>query len=258
MQVNLIAHSFYEKYEAFKTETLTTRWDGITVVVDGSYTLQIRGAERLQTAVAGDIVFVPSGTQITRRITTPMTFYIISFDTQADHPFRHSLPVGKLALPKDSSAAILSSMRQAALVPNNQELIVHILEHIMAENYLFGRTYKAGLRPLSDEVAEAVEYMNRNFRRKIDMKELASRVYLSHTGLIWKFKRELDTTPSGYLILLRLRHAKQLLLDHDYSVSDVAEMCGYSNPFYFTNAFRGYTGMSPTEFRKQYKEMREE
>ena len=84
------------------------------------------------------------------------------------------------------------------------------------------------------------------------MDELASRVYLSHTGLIWKFKQELGTTPSQYLILLRLRHAKQLLLNPPYSITEIAELCGYANPFYFANAFRKHVGMSPTEFRKYY------
>ena len=63
---------------------------------------------------------------------------------------------------------------------------------------------------------------------------------------------ELNTTPSRYLSILRLRHAKQLLLHYPYSITEISEMCGYSNPYYFTNAFRGYTGMSPTDFRKHY------
>ena len=94
--------------------------------------------------------------------------------------------------------------------------------------------------------------MRKNFDKRIDMDELAKEVFLSHSGLIWKFKRELNTTPSNYLGILRLRYAKQLLLNYPYSITEISEMCGYSNPYYFTNAFHRAFGMSPTDFRKHY------
>ena len=75
--------------------------------------------------------------------------------------------------------------------------------------------------------------MRKNFDKKIDMDELAKRVFLSHSGLIWKFKKELNTTPSNYLKILRLRYAKQLLLNYSYSVTEISEMCGFANPYYF-------------------------
>ena len=140
--------------------------------------------------------------------------------------------------------------QQPSLLPNNQELITHIIEHIFAEYYLFGKSKKTSLKPLSNEVTGTINYMNRNLDKKIDMDQLASRVFLSHSGLIWKFKKELNTTPLHYLNLLRLRYAKQLLLTHPYNITQISELCGYSNPFYFTNLFHKHTGMSPTEFRK--------
>ena len=84
------------------------------------------------------------------------------------------------------------------------------------------------------------------------MDELAAHVFLSHSGLIWKFKNELNTTPSNYLIILRLQHAKQLLLNYSYNITEISEMCGYQSPYYFTKAFHRHVGMSPTQFRKYH------
>lgn len=155
-----------------------------------------------------------------------------------------------MRLPEPQRESIFKSLTYASLLPNNQELITHIIERIFVEQYLFGKTKKTTLKPFSDEITSTINYMNRNLDQKIDIDDLAARVYLSHSGLIWKFKKELDTTPSEYLNLLRLRYAKQLLLNHSYSITQIAEMCGYSNPFYFTNLFRKRFGMSPSAFRK--------
>jgi len=256
MQVQLINQFFFEGREQFKNSSLKFRWDQIVMVAGGSFSFVVEGEEKARCVSENEIVFIPAGTSITRKILEPMTSYHIAFITQADHPFHLALRLGKLKLPSEQIASIFQSMKRVALMPQNQELVEHIVEHILVEHYLFGKSNQASRKPLSEAVLGTIRYMNKHLSEKIDMDELAARVYLSHTGLIWKFRQELNTTPSKYLILLRLRYAKQLLLHHDYTVTEVAEMCGYTNPYYFTNAFHQYTGKSPTEFRCWYLERR--
>ena len=155
-----------------------------------------------------------------------------------------------LVLPSEQMNAILRAMEHIAPLPHNRRLLEHIAERIIVENYLFCRNERVNAAPLSVEVREAVTYMRRNLSRRIDIDELAERVYLSHNGLLWKFKKELGATPSDYLKLLRLRNAKDLLLNESFSITRVSEMCGYSSPYYFTNVFHRHYGMSPTEFRR--------
>ena len=164
--------------------------------------------------------------------------------------------MGKFHLPKDQAEAVLKAVNRAFILPDNRELITHAVEHVFYQNYLFGSREHVKLKPLSQEVESAIAYMRRNFYKKINIDELAEQVFLSHSGLIWKFKQELNTTPSRYLTLLRLRYAKQLLLNYSYNITEISEMCGYQNPYYFTNAFRKYAGRSPTEFRKYHMSYR--
>ena len=252
MQIDLINQIYIENRNEFTKPELTTRHDGLLMVSEGSCTISADG-NREQVLSRHDIAFIPAGTHYVRHIKEIATIYLLSFTSQEDHPFRLSMPTGRLSLPESVRDVIFNSFSRAFIFPDNRELLVHAIEHIFVENYILGEGTRVSMRHISDEVKSTVRYMNENLAGRIDMDDLAARVYLSHTGLIWKFKQELGTTPSQYLIMLRQRYAKQLLLDHDYSVTEVAYLCGYSNPYYFTNAFRRHTSLSPTAFRKKHR-----
>lgn len=252
MQIELVNHYLFEDKTEFKGSTVKRQLDILLMVIDGSCSILPENKDKPYIVGKNEIFFIPANTEFKREIISALTYYHISFYAQADHPFRISLPVGKIILPPEQTLAIFNSMHRAAHMPDNRELISHIVEHILAEDYLFSKKRKKELNHLSDEVLNTINYMNKNLSKKIDIDDLAARVYLSNSGLAWKFKQELNTTPSQYLIMLRLRYAKQLLLNHDYTVTKISEMCGYSNPYYFTNVFHNYCGMSPTDFRKHY------
>lgn len=251
MQIEIIFQSHHEKLERFDKETIKTVWETMIFVEEGEYALTVPGG-RKTVLRKNEIGFIPGNVEFERRVQSAVTYYNVCFTTVGDHPFYSAAPTGKFKLPQKQVEAIIESMHRASLLPENREVIAHLVEHAFSENYLFGNTVKDVFKPLSEQIENAISYMKKNLDKKIDMDELAERVYLSHTGLIWKFRQELNTTPSNYLYLLRMRNARFLLLDHSYSVSEISEMCGYQNPYYFTNAFRKYSGMSPTKFRNHY------
>lgn len=250
MQIDLINHIHRENIDKFKSTVIKRQWNLLILVTDGEYAIQLQTKEKPMVLKQGDIAFIPTQTEFTRDVLSPTSFYHLAFYSQADHPFYQSIRAGKLSLPESQRDSIFTSLTYVSLLPNNQELITHIIERIFVDQYLFGKTKKATFKPFSDEITNTINYMKRNLHQKIDIDDLAARVYLSHSGLIWKFKKELNTTPSEYLNLLRLRYAKQLLLNHSYSITQTAEMCGFSNPYYFTNLFHKRFGMSPSAYRK--------
>ena len=252
MRIDFINHLKRENLTEFKVKVIKRQWDVLVFVTDGEYAINYKGRQKPVVLKQNDIAFIPAGTEVERSANCPTSFYHLSFYAEADHPFYLSANGGKLTLPDEQKQAIFKSLERAYLLPTNRESLAHIIEHIFAENYLFGKTKKASFRNFSEEITSTVNYMNRNLDKKLDIDELAARVYLSHSGLIWKFRKELGTTPLQYLNMLRLRNAKQLLLNHSYSITEISEMCGYSTPYYFTNLFHKYSGMSPTEFRNYH------
>ncbi len=252
MQIELLTQTYRECFDEFRLTSAKKSWDMLIMVLEGECTISFKEEQKTVTVSKNEIAFMPAGLEFERKVTKTLTCYNMEFFAQADHPFYLSASRGKINIPPEQTEAIFESMKHAFFRSDNRVLITHILEHIFAENYLFGNKSKAKARPFSKEIEIATRYMRNNLNKKIDMDELAKQVFLSHSGLIWKFRQELGTTPSNYLSMLRLQNAKSLLLNCPYSITQISEMCGYSNPYYFTNAFRRCWGMSPTEFRKYY------
>lgn len=254
MHIEFVYQDYGEKREHFKTDTAKSEWDWLIIVTEGAFEICPHAKSKPTVLQKNEIAFIPAGTEFERKILSPITYYNLYFHAQKDHPFY--APLGKLQLPPKQAAAIVESIKRASILPFDKEPVTNIILHILTENYLFGSRDKDRAYTLSEKTQEAIRYMRNNLSKKIDMDELAAHVYLSHSGLIWKFKQELDTTPSKYLSLLRLRYAKQLLLNYSYNITEISEMCGYQNPYYFTNAFRKYAGRSPSAFRKYHMNYR--
>lgn len=65
------------------------------------------------------------------------------------------------------------------------------------------------------------------------------------------FRKETGMTPVAYLNGLRIEHAKRLLKQKPvtgYSITEIALMCGFYDPRYFTRLFKQHTGQTPVEF----------
>jgi len=255
MEIDYINRLYKQDYTEFKNPSCTSKWSMLVLVESGEFRLKLEGRQASTVIKENEIAFIPPGVHFERKVLKPLSFHQFAFCAEAEHPFYRSVSGGKLPLPHERARSIIESAGRAIIIADNRELIIHIIEHVFTEHYLFGRSPKTKLAPFSEEITSTVSYINKNLDKPLDVGELAARVFLSHSGLIWKFKKELGTTPSQYISIQRLRYAKQLLLNNpNYTVAQVAETCGYSNPFYFTNRFREYSGMSPTDFRRFHLE----
>ncbi len=81
--------------------------------------------------------------------------------------------------------------------------------------------------------------------------DVARAVNLHRSYLTSIFKKKLGISPQGYLMQCKMRRAKQILLESDYPVQEVARMVGYENPLTFSKIFKEYYGSSPRDYRKE-------
>lgn len=101
---------------------------------------------------------------------------------------------------------------------------------------------------LVEEIAQNIvqNYANPNF----ELDELLRSAPYCYDYLCRIFRQELHTTPHKYLANLRLQSAADALRAGSSSITEIARMCGYNDPLYFSRMFKKRFGVSPREYAK--------
>lgn len=99
-------------------------------------------------------------------------------------------------------------------------------------------------------ITKAVDYMLEHYKEDITLTGLSRKLNISSGYFSRLFKEEIGIPFKNYLIGIRMDRAKELLLKSGMAVSEAALEVGYSDPNYFSEAFRRYEGMSPSEYRE--------
>lgn len=94
-------------------------------------------------------------------------------------------------------------------------------------------------------------YIHEHYAEDMSLASVAARMRLSEGYLSSLFREKQGVGFVRYVTRVRMDHAKELLSGTDMNITQIASRVGYEGPSYFTQVFRGYTGMSPTEFRKK-------
>lgn len=76
--------------------------------------------------------------------------------------------------------------------------------------------------------------------------EFCKRMAMSRTVLYNKLKSLTGQSPNDYIRIIRLNKSKELLQAHKYSITEVADMVGFTDPKYFSVCFKKQFGISPS------------
>ncbi|MNJ38143.1 HTH-type transcriptional regulator YesS [compost metagenome] len=95
------------------------------------------------------------------------------------------------------------------------------------------------------------EYVNENYANDISLSEMADKLHLNYSYLSSYFKQRTHENLTSYINRVRTDKAKELLLDHTLSVSEISRLTGFSDHNYFSKVFKKMTGMTPVEYRNQ-------
>ena len=100
----------------------------------------------------------------------------------------------------------------------------------------------------------ALQYLETHFSdADLSNELLAAQCGISEVYFRQLFKEQFGTTPHQYILELRLRKARQLLSGSRLSVGQIAEACGFTNPYHFSRFFRQSTQLTPSEYRKAHR-----
>ncbi len=95
------------------------------------------------------------------------------------------------------------------------------------------------------KLAKVIHLMEENLEEPISPSDLAADVGMSTRQLERLFRRYLDRSPKRYYMELRLRKSRNLLLQTEMSVINVALACGFSSPSHFSKCYRCHFQTTP-------------
>ena len=103
-------------------------------------------------------------------------------------------------------------------------------------------------------MAEAVAYIEEHLQEEdLSIIATAAHVYLNPVYFGRIFKSTFHMTFKQYLVKKRMDKAKRMLEEGNTSVRTICEEVGISNPSYFSQLFKQYTGKLPSEYKKEYE-----
>lgn len=98
-----------------------------------------------------------------------------------------------------------------------------------------------------EKIREARQILDQSIDQPITIRDLARRVAMNECYLKKGFKTIVGSTIHEYQQELRITEAKRLLQHERRSVTDVANILGYSSISHFSTAFKRVTGLKPCE-----------
>ena len=95
------------------------------------------------------------------------------------------------------------------------------------------------------KLSTVIQLMENNIEEPISPAALAKQVGMSTRQLERLFRRYLNRSPKRYYMELRLQKARNLLMQTDMSVINVALACGFASPSHFSKCYRAHYSITP-------------
>lgn len=100
-----------------------------------------------------------------------------------------------------------------------------------------------------EKFEKVYDYIRENFTNKdFDYDELCRKSGYASSYFRETFLQIYNITPSELVKKMRMEYATELIITRQYKISEIAEMCGYDNVYYFSSVFKKYFGISPSKF----------
>lgn len=94
--------------------------------------------------------------------------------------------------------------------------------------------------------------MEKRFREPIQLRDLVEFSNMSSRGFHKAFVRKVGINPGKFLRNMRIKYAKQLLIEDDLTLKEIALRCGFRSDNTLCVAFLREVNTSPKRFRRQY------
>lgn len=149
-----------------------------------------------------------------------------------------------LDLDKRETEIAMQQIQYCYTYEDCQKLLNSVTHHVTSQ-------IKARNDEKDDLIQYVTQYLENYYHEDIFLELVADRMHITTSYLSTYFKGKTGVNFKDYLTNLRMAKAKELLLETDLKIQDIAMRVGYQNRNPFIRMFRKHTGVSPRDYRKQ-------
>lgn len=146
--------------------------------------------------------------------------------------------------------SLLADVTSQQLLQDSENSIFDMMRWV---NFITNRTidYIKEVEQSENIIEKVKRFIHKNYSSDIKREDIAVHVFLTPDYLSKIFKAKTGLNISDYVNQCRIEKAKELLLNDDYNISDIANETGFESFSYFSTVFKKFTGQSPRLYKKQ-------
>ena len=157
------------------------------------------------------------------------------------------------------SSCIRNILREMELKSTGYEDVCQAYMEILIIRLMRNTTLSVPAEPQvssgNRQCAAIRRYIDLHFKESLTLEQLALEGHMNKYYLSHAFKREYGVSPINYMISRRIEESKYLLAETDLSMSQIAQLLGFSSLSYFSQVFRRTQAITPMEYRQNAKRL---
>lgn len=106
---------------------------------------------------------------------------------------------------------------------------------------------------IPEVVYKAKNYIDMNYSQKVYLEDICKLIGISKSYLIRQFKNYTAFSPYEYLLNIRLKEAKSLLIHTNKPISEIAILVGFDSPSHFVKYFKKAENITPLKYRQHWR-----
>ncbi len=104
------------------------------------------------------------------------------------------------------------------------------------------------------KLKKVLTFIRSNFDKKITLEQMSDVCGMSPKYFCSYFRKMTKMSPTEYLLFYRVEKSARMLCKSEFSVTDVAFSCGFSDLSYFIKVFKKQMGVPPGKYKKLYRQ----
>ncbi len=106
---------------------------------------------------------------------------------------------------------------------------------------------------IGNRLNKIIDYISKNYTHNIDLEDLSKEAAMTPTSLCRFFKNRTNKTVFQFIREFRIGKACQMLIDGNYSISDICFTSGFNSLTNFYRVFKDIKYITPHEYKNKYK-----